>query len=237
MFSTVNAIALRTTRHSDRTSILSAWTLQNGRISIAMPSPNSREGRRRAALTSPLAAFQAEMNFRPDRDIQSVRDLAPAPASLAMAPGTIRQITAAFLADVCDRALRRSDPDIPLYNFLYLAAKSLATQNPVNPLFTHIFLLNLLEHCGISPNLPRSLPAYFDLREATCLKTPPLHPDYLLPECTRIAAILAILPFDTSFKLPQYIRNEALDAILHYYTLHLTPLDNLKSLQILKQLR
>ncbi len=45
MYESIRGLALRTIRHDDRTSILSAWTAERGRVAISMPAGNGREAR------------------------------------------------------------------------------------------------------------------------------------------------------------------------------------------------
>ncbi|MDE6153062.1 MAG: recombination protein O N-terminal domain-containing protein, partial [Muribaculaceae bacterium] len=53
MYTTLDCIALRTVRHSDRHSILSAYTRQRGRMSFLIPAGNGREATRRRAMLMP----------------------------------------------------------------------------------------------------------------------------------------------------------------------------------------
>ena len=65
MYESLHCLALRTVRHDDRTSILSAWTAECGRVGISMPAGTGREAQRRRALTMPLAIFEGVVVSRP----------------------------------------------------------------------------------------------------------------------------------------------------------------------------
>ena len=55
MDTTLRCIALRTTKHSDRHSIVTAWSEQLGRVGLLVSAGNGREDRRRRALMMPLS--------------------------------------------------------------------------------------------------------------------------------------------------------------------------------------
>ncbi len=168
MYSTLHCIALRTIRHSDKNSILSAWTAEAGRVSFAMPEGSGREARRRKAITMPLGLFEGECDIKPGRDILSIRDVKPSPQALGTVPDPGKTVVAMFLADVLDSVLRQPVPDEHLSLFLFDALSTFSRiSNPRAVANFHIvFLYRLMRFLGIQPDIGSWRPgAYFDMKE------------------------------------------------------------------------
>ena len=241
MLTPVDCIALRTVRVSDSKNLLSAWTRQAGRITFSIPAGNGREARRRRAFTVPLGTFQAVADLRPNREIAGMRDVSPMAGSLAMGGSPLHGVTAIFLSEVLDNMLRRSEPDEALSAFLFQAIELFASLPPESIYNFHIvFLYHLASYAGIAPDtdtfVSRRTTPVFDLREARFRAAAPLHGDYIEGNETRFLTLLARSPLSASHRLPlrRAERNRALDLILRYISIHLTPLDSLHSLEILR---
>lgn len=239
MLTRLYCIAFRTVRVNDGRNLLSVWSRDHGRMTIAMPSGAGREAKRRRALTSPLALFEAVADLRPDRDIVTVRDLVPLPSSPAMVMSPTRMAGATFLAEALDVLLRRTEVESALSDFLFDAVTFYGQASVAAAAKFHIsFLCHLGAYMGIAPDTGQEgEAAVFDLREGRFAASPPLHGDYLTGEDARVVKILGRVPLRRCglIKMPRYERRRALDTILHYYDLHLMSLDGLKSLEILRQ--
>lgn len=232
----IHCMALRTVRVSDSRSLLSVWTREHGRLTLAMPAGKGREAARRRALTQPLSLFEGFSNVNIMRDVQSVSKLAPsdcAPLPVAAVP------TAIFLAEVLDLLLRRSEPDEALSDYLFRASRLMGSlQGAALAQFHILFLLRLSTFAGIEPDLSTySRGSVFDMREGIFRQSPPLHGHYLDSSESRLMAALATMPPGSKkIRLDRNGRNRALDIIVEYYSLHHTTLTSLKSLDVLRQL-
>ena len=241
MFTTLHCIALRSVKHSDSKSILSAWSRELGRISIAMPEGCSREARRRRALTMPLGLFEGECDLRPGRDILSMRDVKPSGTLPGGTMNPAKTAGAMFLADVLDALLRHSPADEHLSIFLFDAMDTFASENRPAAIcnFHIVFLYRLMHFLGIEPHMGSWREgAYFDLREGRFSLTMPLHDFYLSDDGVAAMRLLARLNYRTMHlaRFSREDRNRILDTLLDYYTAHLVRLDSLKSLQVLRSL-
>ena len=163
----LHCLALRHVAVSDSRSLLSAWSRELGRITLAFPSATSREGRRRRALTPPMALFEGVAEVRPGREVLAMRDLSPLAGSVATAmPSPARAATAAVLAEMLDLLLRRSEADIPLDDCLNSGAMALATASgEALAAFAPVFLFRITRHMGICPDMESYAPGrVFDMR-------------------------------------------------------------------------
>ena len=67
--------------------------------------------------------------------------------------------------------------------------------------------------------------------------SPPLHGNYANPEISDILARVFLSSFDNigNITLKGALRNEVLDTLVQYYSLHLSGLKKIKSLEVLKE--
>lgn len=233
-----HCIALRAIPVSDSRVLLSVWSSEAGRLTLAFPSGGSREARRRRALTPPLAFFEGCIDVRPDREIHSMRDFLPSAGTIALAPTDItRNFQASFLGEFLDALLRRFTPESSLNAFLFNSIALLGSLSNKKALanFHIAFLVKLLHHAGIEPILDdyRS-GAVFDMRDALFRSSAPLHRDFIDPDDSAAILPLARITF-RNMHLYAYTREERrliLDNILTYYSIHSGNLPTFKTLSI-----
>ena len=240
MLTPLQCIALRTVKVSDSRNLLSVWTRQAGRLTLAMPAGNSREARRRRALTGPLALFEGVCDLRDGREISSIRDISAMPGSPALASSPQATLTAMFLAEFLDAFLRQAAPDPLLSDYIFTSVARLGTLQGEEALNFHIvFIFGLLALSGISPDSTDYRPGeLFDMRDGRFRATPPLHNDFLDAADTHRMLFLVRYGFHGAalLHLGREGRNRILDLQLRYISIHLAPLPQLKSLDILRSM-
>ncbi len=238
MESPVTCIALRTVKYSDTASIATLWSREYGRMAVSIPSGAGREAQRRRAIMMPLGVFEAIADMRPGREVSRLKDVRPVGAGQITNPAAAA--IAMFLADFLYAALKDSGPDPALTDFIMgrvealKKAKSNALAN-----FHLSFIYNLSVFLGIAPDMGTYVGGwYFDMREARYVATPPLHSHVLDPERGRALHILSRLR-DRSLglmRLSRAQRNEMLDLMLDYYSLHYARLNSLPSLPVVREI-
>lgn len=242
MYRPLHCISLRRVRYDDRRSILTAWSAEAGRVSLIIPDGAGREAARRRALTQPLALFEGQVDQRPGREILSMRDLRPSAIMAGLTADPAKTLVALFVAEVLERALRESAPDDILWRYLTAAITALDTMpsGPGVANFPPVFLYHLAACLGIAPDAGawrRGLA--FDLGAARFAYAPAAPArNILTPGQAAWIPRLARLTLRGGrlLPMPRVLRREMLDIILRYYTLHHTPLDNLRSLPVLTQI-
>lgn len=242
MYSHLDCIALRTIKLSDSKNLLSAWSRQLGRITFSFPAGQGREARRRRALCPPLAIFSGVSDIKPGREVLSLRDLSAAPGTIAISSSPAKNLSAMFLAEVLDILLRHSDSaDAALSDFLFGSVEALgALTDPTAIANFHIIFLYRLSHfAGIEPQLEGwNTHAIFDLREGRFRTSLPFHRDFLQGRENTMLMAISRADYRNAHRLPlsRDDRRRALDVILQYFSFHLTPVGNLHSLEILREL-
>lgn len=240
MHSTLHCIALRTVRHTDRASILTAWSAEHGRVALLIPGGVGAESRRRRALTAPMSLFECVADIRPDREVYSMRDLKALRVNAGIAASPTRTAVALFLSEVTAAILCDGQPDAATWSLLtdMVATLDSASGHELAA-FPLYYLCMLGARLGITPDpseYRRGM--YFDMIDSRFVTVPPITRQYLTPDRARIAAALLTLPLKRIGRLglSRATRSDALDTILEYYTLHYTRPGTLRSLDIVRML-
>lgn len=237
MYENLHCIALRTVKYDDRRSILTAWSLEYGRVSLIVPAGAGREARRRRALMMPLGLFEGEADIRPGRELLNIRDVRPMAVNQGILSEPIKGMVAMFVAEVLERVLREAAPDHHLSAFLFDAVDRLdalpmgaATAN-----YPVLFLYKLADNLGIVPDVEQWRPgAWFDMVHGTFHTSMPTGTRVLNPAETAVIRLLSRMTYSTSgrLRLPLAMRRQALSAMLDYYSMHLTSMSGLKTLEV-----
>lgn len=240
MYERLRCISLRTVKYDDRRSIVTVWSAERGRMGLIVPAGSSRGACRLRAIMMPMGLFEGEVDIRPGRDLMSIRDVRPLAVLSSMSSSPAKAVVALFLAEVLERILRESAPDRLLSEFIFGAVEMLDATPPRGvDNFPLIFLCKLGEFLGISPDVAEWRPgSYFDMTGGVYRRSAPTSGRWLGPREAATAAILQRLEFSTAARLgiDKPTRRAMLDAILEYYTIHLAPLDSLRSLEVLRTL-
>lgn len=247
MYTPFYAVALRTIKHNERSSILTAWSAQLGRLSLIMPAGNGAESRRRRALTMPLGLFEGVVDVRPGRELMPVRDVKPwsglrRPVDLSARPAAAS--VAMFVAEVIEVVTRPGAgmPDPQLWQLIADTARLLDNAKPnVVAAVPWAFMMQLADVSGIAPDAATYRPgSILDLSEGIFRTTPPLHAYATDNAGARIASVLMRAAHNYShlglLHLNRDTRRQLLDSTVQYFTLHHFSLDKLRSLDILRSL-
>lgn len=234
----LHCISLRVVKHSDATSLVMAWSRERGCVTFSVPSGKSREAARRRALMMPFSLFEGVASVKPGKEISRISDVKPFGAGCASATDPVRCVVALFLSDFLASALRDSQPDALLSDFIFESVELLSlSQGKALANFHLYFVYHLGHFLGISPDTGTYGPGrFFDMREGVFTVTAPLHSDVLVPEEAHVLWTLSRLQPRTLglMRLNREERNRALDLMLHYYSLHHGRLSTPASLSVLR---
>lgn len=241
MFVNLDCIALRTVRYNDRHSILSAYTRQRGRLSLLVPAGAGREASRRRAVLMPGSRFYCVADLRdlPGR-IPPMRDVAPRGSSPALDADPVKPAVTLFLVDFLNAILREAEPDGLLFDYIDSMLETFTRlSGHASANFHILFLVRLMHFLGIEPDLSTYSRGYvFDMQDGIFRPSAPLHGRYLDPVQSRGAAELLRMSVRTAhlYRFTYAERNEVIDNIMKYYTLHFASLRSMKSVEVLRAL-
>lgn len=237
---TLTIIALRTVRYSDRHAILRAYSLERGSVALLLPAGAGREATRRRALLMPMSVAQCKADIRPTRDIHPFSDLMPVLPMQGVHSHPIKASLALFAAELLESVLREGEPDPVMFDFLLDTVNTLSSSRTGLLMNFHIALLRRLSHfLGIEPDFGSwTQGRIFDMTDGIFRPFPPSHGLWLESALGATVHALGRINYRNMhlYRFDRKQRNEILDTMLRYYSIHLVRLDALKTLPVLRTL-
>lgn len=240
----LKSIVLGTIRHSDRHNVASVFTLERGRMAFLTPVGATKKGRASASRLMPLAIVEIQANISANRDlhIPSAVNQVRTWRNLYYDPHKAGVVM--FLSEFLQRLLREAAPEPTLWRFIAdsLTILDETTDTAAIANFHITFLISLMPLMGISPDISNFTEGMeFDMKGGTMV----LPFSSLTAGSARVDArksallpLLARMNFANSryFRFNGRQRSELLDMLLKYYGCHFPGCDNLKSLDVMREI-
>lgn len=241
MNQTLHIIALRTIRHSDRHNILTAFSLENGRMAFAVNAGRGPAAARQRALLMPLSVVECEARIQPGREIHSLAHITPMFPLHGLQSHPVKASVALFVAEVLTTLLRDGPPDAPLWKYISGSIAELSAIDAKRVANYHIcFLAGLAGMLGIAPDTSDYRKGMiFDMADARFRLTAPTSAKRRLSPSESAAVVtLQRLNYRNMhrWRMTRGERRELLDGILEYFTIHYASLTGLKSLDVVRAL-
>lgn len=236
----VHIIVLRVLRHNERHNILTAFSLEEGRMAFAVPAGSGRGASRMRALLMPLSEVECVADIKPGREVHLMFEPRATRVLHGLHAHPVKNAVALFVAELLGVLLREGAPDRLLYNYVKNSVEALADMDIKRAANFHLcFLYGLGRFLGIEPDLSDySDGMVFDMVDSRFRLTAPMHSDFLNPEQARgVVALSRMTMWNMHlFRLNRHERNELLEGMLRYYALHYSGLGNLRSLDVVREL-
>ncbi len=209
-----------------------------GRRSYMVQGVRSRSGRgSKLALFQPMFPVEFEGLESSRQQMHRFKEVRTA-FSLQTLPFDVRKSTMAlFMAEVLYRLVRESEPNEPLFDFVWGSVEALDAMQEGIANFHLWFLANLSRFLGFCPGNDYVPGAWFDIREGLYTPVRPAHTDVMTRECTLV--LHDLLECDVSLLaeigLNRTQRVEFLNAMLVYFGYHLDAISAVQSVRILKE--
>ena len=240
----ISAIVLSSIKHSDRHNVTSVYTREKGRMALLTPAGTSRKGRQSTPRMLPLGVFEAQISTSATRELNLPSSVTPIRIWRSIYYDPLKSSVAFFLSEFLNKLLRDSPPEPHIWDFIVNSTDLFDSDSnaPSIANFHIAFLIGMAHLMGIYPDISDYTEGMeFDMKAGGMVL-----PFYSLsPKGTRIdAQRSSILPkilrmnFMNSrvFKFSGKERSELLDYILKYFGCHFPGCDNLKSLEVLKEI-
>jgi DNA repair protein RecO (recombination protein O) len=239
MIHKTEAIVLHQIKYSDSGIIVQVYTRNFGRESILIKGMRSRKSDKHNVLFQPMFILNLVFYYKESRDIQLLKEFSVSYSPSGIYADIKKSCTAVFLAEVLTNVLREETPNFELFDYIEESVKYLDKCESGSANFHIAFLSGLCSFLGFEPGI-RSDPEqkYFDLINGNFVSKPPLHSAYADPEISVILAEFFSSTFDQmrSIPLTGVLRNEVLDTIIRYFSVHLPGLKKINSLDVLKEI-
>lgn len=231
-------IVISSTEYKDNSHIVEILTNTNGLITVSVKT--GKKTCVRMAHIQPLTHLYIDLDIRPNRQINKLYKCTLAkPDTTDTNFDPIKGTISIFIADILRSVLKYAVADNTLCQFVYSSLETFDTLRKGNANFHLIFLIKLSKHIGFFPNLSNFMPnSFFDLYNGIFVQSEPAHKYYLSIKQTIAFANLMRAEYDTMhlFVLTKQERNEILQHIMTYYSLHLPGFIPPKSIKVLQEI-
>lgn len=238
MLNKTRGIVLHQIKYTDSGIIVHLYTRGFGRQSILIKGMRNKKSGKHNVFFQPMFILDIEIYYKETRGIQVLKEF-----SVSYSPSDIhtnikKSCVAMFLGELLSGVLKEESPHQDLFDFIEESIIYFDKETTGYANFHIAFLAGLSSFLGFEPTL-RSDPddAYFDMTNGIFVPVPPVHGNYATKEISEILAVFFSTSFDKIDKiaLTGSLRNEILDTLVRYYSIHLPGLKNFKSLEILKE--
>lgn len=231
------ALVLHTIKYNDNSLIAHCYTQALGKQSFLLKGIlSSKKGKIRKAHFQPLSLLDIHFQHKNKGGLNFIKELKVDPPFQSIYTSIPKNTIALFLSEVLYKSLQQEEPDLPLFEYLENALLWLDTHDDIAN-FHLLFLLKLTQFLGFYPFVEEEESPYFSLVNG-CFTSLPPQGKFL----DGLAAQQLKQLLGTNFatlnlpKLNQQSRRELLEALVHYYELHLHGFSSPKSLPILHQI-
>jgi len=238
MLEKTRGIILHQIKYTDSGIIAQLYTRKFGRQSFLIKGMRNRKTGKHNILFQPLCILDLEMHYKASRELQVLKDF-----SVSFTPYNIysdlkKSCVAIFLGEVLTSILKEESPHEEMFDYIEESVIYFDKCKEGFANFHIAFLAGLSSFLGFEPGPRTNINgSYFDMTNGIFVPIPPVHGNYANAEITNILAGFFVASYDTasSIILNGMLRNEVLETLLKYYSLHLPGLKKIKSLEVLKE--
>lgn len=238
MIEKTRGIVLHQIKYSDSGIIAQTYTRKFGRQSFLIKGMRNRKAGKHNILFHPLFVLDLELYYKATREVQLLKEFTVSFAPHDIYSNIRKSAVAIFIGEVLTSVLREESPHAELFDFIEESIKYFENNKENYANFHIAFLAGLSSFLGFEPaHRGDSRDAFFDMINGCFVAMPPVHGNYATEEVTNVLAeFFKASYFSVStFPLTGKIRNDVLDTLVRYYSIHLPGLKKIRSLDVLKE--
>jgi DNA repair protein RecO (recombination protein O) len=191
-------------------------------------------GKKKAGNLFPLGIYEITFYHRPDSELGKLIQSDVSAMIQQILSNPVKSVISFFLAEVLKQSLTTSQEDPALFEFLEKQIIQLSNDEDVS-FFPSLFLLNYIEHLGISPLVTDESAEYFDLSQGIFTSNPSQFSNTVNSTASQI--IKAYLTNNNIVKEKFHIhRKEIVSILIGFLTLHIPNFKGEKCLEMAKEI-
>jgi DNA repair protein RecO (recombination protein O) len=238
MLEKTKAIVLNQIKYTDSGIIVRMYTKKFGRQSFLIRGMRNKKAGKHNIQFQPMFILDLEMNYKPNREMQILKEFNVSFTPYNIHSNIKKSCVAIFLGEVLTSVLKEESPHEEMFDFIEesIIYFDECTEGFAN--FHIAFLAGLSSYLGFEPsNRATGSDSYFDMTNGMFVPLPPVHGNYANAEISSLLANFFISSYENicTISLTGSLRNELLDTIVRYYSLHLPGLKRINSLEVLKE--
>lgn len=235
MLHATRGIVLKTVKYSESSIIAKIYTEKFGLRSYIVKGVTGKKSHYKKSLLQGLSLLNLVVYEKPTSGLQKIREMEPTFIFKSI-PYDIRKSTIAmFLNEVLFRSLVEEVANHEMFSFVFENIRELDISDDLISEFHIRFLIGFSGYLGFLPRnnfSPNN--RFFDMQEGVFVSEEPLHNNFLDGETSRNFS-MALKKTSGKMCPTQQRRNDLLEKIILYYSLHVPAFGELKSYEVLKQ--
>jgi DNA repair protein RecO (recombination protein O) len=238
MIGKTRGIILHHLKYGDSSIIAHVFTEDIGQRSFIFKGVRGKKSRMKSSLIQSLFVINLEFYHKRNAEIHFVKEFSLERTFVNFPYDVRKSSQAMFLAEVLNKCLLNEEKNKDLFDFIIHSLDYFDLKTQAQPNFHIHFLVKLTRYLGILPytNGPQNR-GFFDVREGVFDKSDPTHFNVFSERNTLILNDFLQLNFEDahSLSISKSERNNFLEALLKFFSYHHFSMDNLMSLNVLKQ--
>jgi DNA repair protein RecO (recombination protein O) len=237
MLEKTRGIILHQIKYTDSGIVAQLYTRKLGRQSFLIRGMRKRKAGKHSILFQPLFILDLEIDYKESREMNVLKEFSASYSPYDICSDIRKSSVAIFLGEVLTGVLREASPHEEMFDYIEESIVYFDKCKEDYANFHIAFLAGLSSFLGIEPgirNNPEGI--YFDMTNGIFVPAPPVHGNFANPEISAILARVFLSSFDNikNISLKGSVRNEVLDNLIRYYSIHLSGLKKINSLEVLK---
>lgn len=232
-------IILHQIKYSDSGLIVQAYTRESGRLSFMVKGMRSKRSGKHNALFQPLSMLDVILYYKESRNIHLLREFSVSYTPSGIFSDVRKSCIAVFLGEMMSNVLREESQNYELFDHIENSVMYLSDSKTGFSNFHIAFLIGLCSYLGFEPGKRTNAEnRYFDLVDGRFVAIPPAHGYYANEVISDILAGFFSASYGSmgSIPLTGSLRNEVLETMVKFYSIHLPLLKKVNSLQVLKEI-
>ena len=238
MIDSTKAIVLHQIKYSDSGIVVQLYSRKYGRLACLIKGLRNKKSGKHNVLFQPLSILDMAIYYKASREIQIMKDFSASYSPSDVYSDIKKSSVAIFLGEVLTSVLREESPNDALFDFLEESIIYFDGCREGYANFHLAFLAGLCSYLGFEPGkaVIQGI-KYFDMMNGKFTPYPPADGNYASPEISEILAAF----FSSSYEninrimLTGSLRNEVLETLVKYFSIHLPGLRKINSLEVLKE--
>ena len=189
-------------------------------------------------LFQPMFILDLELYYKSTREMQSLKEFSVFFTPFDIYANIKKSSVAIFLGEVLTSVLKEESPHEEMFDFIEESIIYFDQCSEGYANFHIAFLAGLSSFLGFEPGQRADREEkFFDMVNGVFVPIPPVHGNYANEEITDILADFFVASYDSikNISLTGKTRNDVLETLVKFYSLHLPGLKKIKSLEVLKE--
>ena len=238
MIEKTKGIVLHQIKYTDSGIVAQLYTRRSGRQSFLIRGVRNKKAGRHNVFFQPMFILELVAYSKESRSMQTIKEF-----SVSYTPSDIhsnikKSCVAIFLGEVLTSVLREESPNEELFDFIEESIIYFDRCSDGYANFHIAFLAGLSSYLGFEPAKRVSADNhFFDMMNGIFVPVPPLIGNYASREVSQVLSEFFSSSFEQvkDISLTGSFRNEVLETLVNYYSLHLPGLKKIRSLEVLKE--